>query len=177
VTRSTTRWDPWALLTLILLWLPFFAAGLLPEDTFYGLRVLGRVTTQQAMVNSPGMITAGLAAYLTYFAYHRCREAGLSGPPLRARTIQIGVLALVAFVPYPFGLLLAPGSVGLPSIAEAGQLAAFFAVFGLPLAKLVAWAYLLLMIALYHARGNRHVFATFLSNVSTEGSSEDTPDS
>ena len=144
MNQPKTAIDPWAVPTLIM-WLLFFGIGLIPEATFWAARELGAVVTQNAIINSPSLVTIFLAMYLAFFAYHRCLDAGLSSENAMARAIQVGILGLIAFLPYPFYLLLFPGNLNLLGIGL-HRLDELAAVFGLPVAKLLAWSYLLIVV-------------------------------
>ena len=149
--------NAWTVPTLAL-WLVFFSAGLFPEAVYYAARLAGSVATQNALVNSPNLVTLFLALYLAFFAYHCCLNAGLSRENALVRAIQVGVLSLIAFLPYPFFMLLAPGS--LEQLNNRLQRAdEFLAVFGLPVAKLLAWLYLLIAIFRHHLTGGGKIFA------------------
>jgi hypothetical protein len=150
------RFDPWALPTLVL-WLAFFLLGLEPAGFFKLLRNIAGVTTQDALVNSPLLITIGCSVFLAWFAYATCRDAGQAAAPAQARAVQVGVLALLAF--HPLSLL-----EGLAMVLEPGLQTAFdrllipFFVAG----KLLAWLVLLTLVMGYHL-GNRRVFAVLPS--------------
>ncbi len=156
MNRSKSPIDAWTVPT-IALWLVYFAAGLFPEGVFWAARQAGGVVTQNAIVNSPSLITVFLGLYLAYFAHQRCLDAGLSHENAMARAIQVGILALIAFLPYPFYLLLSPGNLSIPGsgLQRIDELAA---VFGLPVAKLLAWLYLLITVARSHLAEGSEVF-------------------
>lgn len=95
----------WRLLALMA-WAVFFASGFAPHLTYGTLRALGRVTTQDALVNSPLAVVIAWAVFLGFFAYFRCREAGCTREEACAHGGMAGVIATVAFVPLPLLLVL-----------------------------------------------------------------------
>jgi hypothetical protein len=143
---------------MLALWLIFFAVGLFPETVYWTARLAGAVVTQNALINSPSLVTLFLAFYLAFFAYQCCLDAGLSRDSAVLRAIQVGILGLIAFLPYPFYLLLAPGN--LEQLNDRLQRAdEVVAVFGLPVAKLLAWLYLLITVVRHHLTGGGDIFA------------------
>lgn len=101
MSQSNISFNIWTLPTLAL-WLVFFIVGLLPESAYWAARVAGGVVTQNAIINSPSLVTLFLALYLAFFAHRRCLDAGVSRENALARAIQVGILALIAFLPTPF---------------------------------------------------------------------------
>ncbi len=167
MSQSNISFNIWTLPTLAL-WLVFFIVGLLPESAYWAARVAGGVVTQNAIINSPSLVTLFLALYLAFFAHRRCLDAGVSRENALARAIQVGILALIAFLPYPFYLLLAPGNLSLlgTMLRNIDELAA---VFGLPVAKLLAWGYLLLTVVRSQLPGGDAVFARMYPKIVREG--------
>lgn len=157
VSDSNSDRDPWAFAAM-LVWIPFFLVGLFPEDIYYELRAAGYVVTQRALVNSPLFVTFACAAYMTVFAYRRSLEGGASGVLAQVIAIQVLILSMVAFLPYPFHLLLTPGSFNIPAMG-ADRFIAPVAVFGLPALKLTSWCYLLVFVVQYYCWGHRRAFA------------------
>ncbi len=103
--NETMKSNPaWRLPTL-LLWLILIFTGAFPVVTFSLLRELGHVTTQRALINSPYMVMIGWSAFLGYFAHARCRAAGLDQQKSLGRTLELIVVGLVAFVPFPWQIL------------------------------------------------------------------------
>jgi len=132
VSQSKSSIDVWTIPTLIL-WLVFFVIGLFPEGMFWATRYAGKVVTQNAVINSPSLITVSLSVYLAFFVYLRCVDTGASRENAAARGIQIGILALIAFLPYPFYLLISPGDLTLQG-AGVYRFDELIAVFGIVLA-------------------------------------------
>jgi hypothetical protein len=156
VSQSRSAIDFWTLPTLIL-WLVFFAMGFFPEGAFWAAREAGGVVTQNAIINSPSLITVFLSLYLGFSVYLRCIDAGVSRENAVARSIQIGILSLIAFLPYPFYLLLTPGDLAIPG-SGVYRLDELIAVFGLPVAKILSWLYLLSLIVRSYLSGGTEVF-------------------
>lgn len=136
---------------LFLLWLVFFIAGLAPEPVFVLLREAGGVLTQRALVNSPHAITIALAAYLAIFVYRRCRDAGDLPGVAQDKALQLGVVALVAFMPVDLGAILAAH--------RAPELQYRLLLYGAGLFKLVAWWSLLPFFIRYYLFRNDHPFS------------------
>ena len=148
------RTDAWRVPALGL-WLVFFAVGLVPEWVFHGLRTVGAVATQRALVNSPYFITVAFAVYLGAFTFARCRAAGLPEANARGNALQSALLALVAFLPFPLQLF--QDAMNIP-VADLRRL-----VYVVGSTKLVAWAYLLSLLIRYYMFGHSRVFAHMLS--------------
>ncbi len=167
MSQSKSSFSIWTLPTLAL-WLVFFLVGLLPESAYWAARLAGGVVTQNAIINSPSLVTLFLALYLAFFAHRRSLDAGVTPENAMARAIQVGILALIAFLPYPFHLLLAPGSLSLlgTTLQHLDELAA---VFGLPVAKLLAWLYLLITVVRSQLPGGDAVFAGMYPKLAREG--------
>jgi len=133
------------------LWLLVFLVGLAPEPVFLALRLLAHVTTQDALVNSPFLITIALAAYVGLFALKRCTEVGIPAPQAQDKALQVGIMGLVAFLPFHF-----------PSLVDAyvNPLVPNPAVvYGTGAAKMVVWCYLLSLFIRYYAFGSDAAFA------------------
>lgn len=162
MTDRQRGWDPWRG-AVFLLWLIFFAVGLLPEPVFYNLREFAGVTTQRAWVNSPVALTLSFAGYIAWFTYNQCRAANLSPVQTRGNTLQIGVLALVAFLALPKRALALP-ELGLWSLMINASL--IFdpylrkMVYLAGIAKLGAWLYLFSLFLRYYLLGHQRAFAT-----------------
>jgi hypothetical protein len=147
-----------------LLWSLFFLLGLWPEATFYGLRALGYVFSQNAVINSYHFITWALTGYIIHFTYHRCVEVGI--PPLEAlgKGIQLGVIAFVAFVDIP-----------LEQIGLIRDRMVLLLVWGTLLLKLAAWIYLYTLILRYHHRRQGQIIANTLAWIGGSVKPEDGP--
>lgn len=154
MSEPEPRFDPWAL-AAALLWLVFLCAGYLPEEVFAFLRAQGRVVTQDAMVNSPYLITIGFSMYFGYFAYQCSRECGLSAADSQARALQVGIVGLLAFLNVPLQTL-----IDAPQIPVAHYRHLVFAIFG---AKSAAWLYLASLILRYYILQNAQVFGNLVS--------------
>lgn len=168
MSDSEPRFDPWAL-AAALLWLVFLCAGYMPEELFAFLRAEGRVVTQDAMVNSPYLITVAFSIYFGYFAYQRCRECGLGPADCQARALQVGIVGLLAFLNIPLQVLF-----DAPQIPVARLRNLVFAIFA---AKTAAWLYLASLIVRYYLLRNVQVFgnlaSVFPSNHRLEDECED----
>jgi len=151
--RDLWRWPA------LLLWLIFFLVGLLPEKTFFLLRDLGYVATQNASVNSVWLPVAAMAAFLTFFAYYVCREANLDPGEAEGKALQIAVFALLAFLPLRLEqfkeYLLVP-------VPEHRRL-----LIGACTVKCVAWLYLLSLVIRYYCWKGGRVFTLLPSAFSS----------
>lgn len=130
--------DPWRWPAL-LLWLLFFTFGLWPALTFSLLRTAGYVFSQNAIINSYNFITWSLTGFVGYFVYQRCLEARLPSIEALGKSIQLGVLAFIAFIDLPIE--------HIPDIRFAGDRAL---VLGTVALKILVWLYLYSLIARYH---------------------------
>lgn len=141
--------DYWRLPTL-LLWAVFFAVGLAPATVYAYLRQISAVVPQRALVNSEYSLTLALAAYLTLFCYQRGRETGMRPFTAQDKAFQLGVISLIAFVPFNYNLILTAHI--NPYISSPAL------IYGIGAAKIIAWLYLLGLFLRYYARGNPEVF-------------------
>ncbi len=138
MTYSSNRRDLWRYPTL-LLWFVFFFVGLAPQPVFLLLRQVGAVLPQYALVNSPYLITLGLAAYVALFTLHRCEENGLSRFLAQDKALQLGIIALIAFLPVDLEVLAMAHTYPLMQnrfllyLAGAGKLVAWWYLFSLML--------------------------------------------
>ncbi len=158
---SENRRDVWDLFTLGL-WFPFFLVGLVPELAFYLIREWAAVPPYSALVNSSAVITLAFAAYVAFFALRRCRDAGLSRSMAQGKALEVGLLALVAFLEIPTKGMAFQARTLIGVLLDFQQLPDRYlqlVVFFVGTTKLVAWAYLLSLVIRYHAFGNRRVFA------------------
>lgn len=146
--------DTWAV-PIVLLWCSFFAVGLDPEVTFLFLREAGHVVSQRALVNSPHLVTLGLAGFLSWHIYSCCRDAGLAFSDAQARALQTGVLALAAFLNFPLQHFLNAGS--LPTIDQR------LLVWSVGMVKYVVWLYLLFTMIRFHLFGRVSAFTGMVS--------------
>ena len=146
-TAMPGRFDLWRLPAL-LAWLFFLAVGLFPMWTFETVREWGFVATQRALVNSHWMLITAWAGYFALFVLSRCREAGQTTAEAQGRALQVGIIALLAFLP-----------VRLEQAAEFAEIIQPFErrlLFATILAKGLAWVYLLALILQYYLiRGHR----------------------
>ena len=142
-------WDPWRAPAL-LLWLVLLLAGLAPEVVFFLLREAGAVVTQRALVNSPHWITVAFSAYAGFFCLGRCIEAGVPVSRAQDKALQLGVVSLVAFLPFDFRQVLA---------AYVSPLVPGLLVYPVVLGKVLAWLYLVVLVFSYYGLGNDRAFA------------------
>lgn len=133
-----------------LLWLLFFAAGLVPEWAFYYLRGVSGVVTQLALTNSPYFITVGFSAYWGFFCYSKCRQAGRPPADASASSMQLALIALVAFLPFPLELLVQAREIPVAQTRHLIYLVGFV--------KLLSWWYSFMLMFYYHLSGNPAVF-------------------
>ncbi len=140
---------------IVLLWCLFFAIGLDPEATYQFLREAGRVVSQRALVNSPHLITLGLAGYLAWHVFSSCREAGLGFADAQARALQTAVLGLAAFLNFPLTHFLNAGT--LLSMDQK------LLLWSVGLVKYVVWLYLLLTVIRFHLFGRVSAFTGMVS--------------
>ncbi len=144
--RSNNWWRGLAFLA----WIPIFLAGYFPEWTFHWLRDLGGVVTQRAITNSHYAVSLACAAYVAFFTYWRCRDAGDESPAAQGKAIQLGIVALLAFLPMRMEYL--RDYLAIP-VREHRRLLLFFAA-----AKTAAWLYLFLIILRYYTWSGDRVF-------------------
>ena len=151
MSNQLSRRDPWRW-PIIFLWAVFFLLGLWPELSFYGLRSAGYVFSQNAIINSYHFITWCLAGYIMHFTYHRCVEAGV--PPIESlgKSIQLGVVAFVAFIDMP-----------VDQFMDIRNPADRALVLGMGLVKLAAWIYLFSLLVRYIRGLSNMVIARSLS--------------
>jgi len=154
VQFSDDAHDYWRLPAFVL-WLAFFAVGLLPEPAYLGLRELAGVLPQRALVNSARMITVMMAAYVAVFASNRCIQSGLSQAGAQDRALQIGIIALAAFLPIDFLTLFT-----LHANPLAQDKTLNYAAGGI---KVLAWWYLLSLFLRYYLLGQEDAFARMRS--------------
>lgn len=147
---ASRQWDPWRY-AAFLLWMVLFMAGLSPEPIFFLLRHAGGVLTQRALVNSPHIVTLAFAGYVLSFVYHRCREAGDLPGTAQDKALQMGIAALVAFMPVDLGAVLAAHKA--PVFEYRVLLYAAAAV------KLIAWWSLLALFIRYYLFNGDSAFA------------------
>ena len=153
--KSHDGYDLWRLPNFAL-WLVFFGIGLIPEPVYDGLRALGAVVTQRAVVNSPYFITVGCAVYLAVFWFHKCREAQFSERVARGSALQHGMVALLAFLPLPPELVLQAPHIPVASIRHL--------IYGASAVKILAWAYLFLVVG-YSCVSGKWVVSTAMSRL------------
>ena len=153
--RDRTRHHDYWRLPAFMLWLVFFGIGLAPEPVFYRLRAAGLVLTQDAIANSPYFITVTFAAYVGLFCLYACRQYGMSEPVAHNSAVQNGVIALLAFLPFPLELLVQAATVPVVNIRRF--------IYAAAAVKLCAWTYLLMLFLLYHIFGSGRVFAWLTS--------------
>jgi hypothetical protein len=155
------RRDMWDLFTLAA-WFVFFAIGLMPELAFYGIRELAQVRSSTALVNSSAIITLGFAAYLGLFAFRRCRESGAGRYIAQGKALEVGLIALVAFLELPARGAIFQSRTLVTVLLALNEIPDRYlqaVVLFVGSSKLLAWAYLLSLMIRYHAFGNRNVFA------------------
>lgn len=154
------RRDIWDLFTLCA-WFVFFAIGLMPELAFYGIREYAHVRTSTALVNSSAIITLGFAAYIGLFAFRRCREEGLSAYLSQGKALEVGLIALVAFLELPSRGAVFQSRTLVTVLLALGEIPDRYlqaVVLFVGASKLMAWSYLVSLMIRYHAFGNRRVF-------------------
>jgi len=155
------RRDVWDALTLGL-WIPFFLIGLVPELAFYAFREFAKVPPYTALVNSSAVITLGFTAYLGFFAYRRCLDACVTRYIAQGKALEVGLVALVAFLDMPAKGFTFEARTILAVLLEFGQIPDRYlqmVVLFVGASKLLAWLFLFSLVVRYHAFGNRRVFA------------------
>lgn len=155
MTNGQSSYDFWRIPTLLLWWI-FLVVGALPEEVFWAAREAAGVVTQRAMVNSPDLITLAFASYLGIFAYRQCLEQGLSAPVSQGRAIQITIIGLIAFLPFPVARLLGVGDIAAYSFWDTVYLRG--AVYSVWIGKLAALIYLAGVFFRIYALGNSSLF-------------------
>ncbi|MBI2435987.1 MAG: hypothetical protein HYV26_24285 [Candidatus Hydrogenedentes bacterium] len=138
-----------------LLWMVFFILGLQPDKTFYALRMAGEVVTQRAFVNSQYAITYLLCAYIALTIYRACRAAGCSPVESHGKTLQLTLLALIAFYPFQFEQALDYQQIALPMDR--------YINLGFGILKCWAWLYLLSVVIRYEIIDGPAVFLRMFS--------------
>jgi hypothetical protein len=136
------RWWRWPNL---LLWAVFFAIGLAPDMAYKGLRQAGGVLTQHAWVNSVQFLMFGLAGYFAWFVYCRCIEADIRPQEARGKALQMGILALAAFLPLELERF---AWYRTHLTAESLRV-----IYAFALGKLLIWSYLVSVVLRYHFGG------------------------
>lgn len=163
VSPSTSRlWD----IPSLVLWTGFFVTGLVPELVFYYLRSVSGVVSQTAFVNSSSVITFGFAIYLGLFSYRRCLDSPVSPSEAAGKGVQVGVLALVAFleIPRPSGAYETTTLLfEFLHYRDIAQHEGRRAVLLVGSAKIVAWWYLYSLMVRYYVFGKKRTFAQTLS--------------
>ena len=154
MTDPKDTWDWWRIPAL-LLWLAFFLIGLAPDHLFVWLRETGHVTTQNALANSPYLITISFAGYLAYFVLQRCLDTEISDGESAARALQTCIYALAAFLPLPLDTIFHAGEIADPSYRHVIYIAG--------VGKLFFWWYLWLLFVRYYGMGTENVFSSMLS--------------
>lgn len=149
MTQSKHQYDYWRVPAMVV-WTLFFWMGLLPEESFRLMRTLGRVPTQDALINSCHLITLGFAGYLAFFIFRVCREHGESSDSARGKAMQIGILALAAFIALPLARVVYYSEI---PIAEYRRL-----VLGVATVKYLTWAYLFTLIFRYYCIDGARAF-------------------
>lgn len=134
----------------LMAWAVFFATGFVPHLTYSTLRTLGRVTTQDALVNSPLAVVIAWAAFLGFFAYFRCREAGCAREEALAHGGMAAVIATVAFVPLPVLLVL--------RFREIPQMELRIVVLVIAASKLITLLFLIRLMLRYYLSAETTVF-------------------
>jgi len=81
------------------LWLLLFAIGFVPEYFYHFMREWAQVPSQKALINSEFMISFAFSAYIFFFTYFRCQEAGCTPKETRVKSLQALIMALLAFFP------------------------------------------------------------------------------
>jgi len=137
------------------LWLLFFFIGLYPHLCFDLLRALGQVTTPRALVNSPYVLTLAQAAFLGWFVFHRCREAGLDAVEARGKGLQAAIVSLAAFLPIELNRALARSDAALVELQRIYYLVA--------VVKCLAWLYLFSIPLRYYFVNGYEVFVAMRS--------------
>ena len=139
-------------------WVPLFAAGLAPDMAFDLLREAGRVSTINALINNPWLVTLALSAFFGTFAAFRCREGGDSGPEAGDKGVQAGLLGLIAFMPFPLEEQRDLVLIASPVLR--------WLIMGTLASKGILWLYLVSLLLRYYLGGSAEVFRrmpTFLS--------------
>jgi hypothetical protein len=134
----------------LLLWMVFFSLGVSPEEIYHYCRMVGHVTTQRALTNSPWILPLGMAAYLAMFTFHRCREAGLDDIQARGKAFQVMILALPAFLPIRLELVLHYRDIPIESYR--------WVVLGVAAAKTLTWFYLCSVVVRYYLGWGAQVY-------------------
>ena len=135
-----------------ILWCGFFLAGLAPVEVFWLLREAGRVVTQNALTNSPVLITLALAGYVGLFIYRVAREHHLAHRLALAYGAQSFLLGLVAF-----STLSTNDYIGFFNIPS-WDLRMLLLAAGV--CKAIAWVQLFTWVLRYHALGAEALFNT-----------------
>jgi hypothetical protein len=143
------RPDGWRWL-LLPLWVLFFGAGLFPEWIFYALRGLSGVSERHAMINNYHLLSFSLTAYLVAFTLQRCRDAGLDDMEARGKALQVGVFALIAFLPVRLDQWTEYFHIGNPQLRRL--------VFSAIAVKSVMWLYLFFVVLRYYLVSGTRVF-------------------
>lgn len=144
-------YDPWGV-PAFLAWLLFLQIGLAPVAFFNLLRDAGHVLTQNALINSPWLITLAFAGYVGVFTYRECLSAGQNRPEAQSKATYHVIIGLVAFMALPFDLRL------LLALDHIPVLEYRLVVLLVAPMKILAWLYFLLLGARRFLFGNPLAF-------------------
>lgn len=150
MAEARKPFDPWSLPN-IAAWVVVFAMGLQPEYTFYLLRNVSNVVTQNAFTNSYYLITYAFTVYLVWFAYRACRAADLPVDEAQGKALQIGLIGLLAFLPMRLEQAIYYHQIALP-------LDRYLNV-ATGLAKCLAWLYLFSLVLRFYTWEGPDAFA------------------
>jgi len=142
--------DWWCVPTFAV-WLVYLFVGFMPEPFFLHIQELARVAQRNAMVNRPAFITVFFAGYMAFFVLRVCRREKVPEMDALGRAIQIGVAALVAFLPGVISVL--------PYAAQTDVTEQKVAIYVLAAGKGAAWLYLFWLLFRFYCFGDRRVFA------------------
>lgn len=154
MTDDVKKYDWWNI-PAFLMWLVFMLAGLASDPVYHVLRDIAGVPTQKALVNNAGVITVAFAVYVGIFTHQRCRDLDVPANEAQGKAIQMGIFALLAFLPFPLVLVTNVLDIPTPELRRV--------VYVVAPAKLAVWCYVLQLLARYYLFGDEGVFARVTS--------------
>lgn len=154
---------------LLMLWAFFFVVGLFPSPVVARLEQAGWIAWEPAPTTSPTLITLAFAGYMAWFAYARCRETGQESRAAKLRASYAFVLGVIAFVDFPFWLL-----ISMPETVTGYQR---YILYLIGPVKICAWLFLYSTVLRYYGSFTRADDAAFAKLAPDHAAPEESPES